>query len=447
MSKRPASRSPSPARQKQRTEVEGASRGFLSRFNFLSASSASCGTQNDETSSSSGKVNGFSAPWAFEDDKLTSQSPEALIQSNVLALKYVNEARSTLNEVEREKAELGRMRSEKQSLAEEVERLSVKVDLLQASEKPELEALRKGMAELRGEHTRSMADLKTNVLDSFGEIQKLREEVRGANNLSTQSLGIVRLLSQELRAELRSLHSQISGSSSSTGSVFPPWSASASGENGAVGLSSRVASRNLASNKTGTGGALATLTSASKGVASKKNTDAGIGTLRPPTTHSTPNTSNVTSPPELSAALGEASISHERNTISTQRAFEDISPSQFPETLELRIVALRYLDNQRNEKQADLARLTQRIEESHAVLIGVKRDPEEQSAKLGEARPALGEAEQAKVDTSRLKVDLRHLHKEREQERSRMRADIQTFAAEVEGEQQNVRVSRSRSRG
>uniref|UniRef100_A0A0W0G744 Uncharacterized protein n=1 Tax=Moniliophthora roreri TaxID=221103 RepID=A0A0W0G744_MONRR len=134
MSKRPASRSPSPARQKQRTEVEGASRGFLSRFNFLSASSASCGTQNDETSSSSGKVNGFSAPWAFEDDKLTSQSPEALIQSNVLALKYVddqlrekaaelaritvqvNEARSTLNEVEREKAELGRMRSEKQSL-------------------------------------------------------------------------------------------------------------------------------------------------------------------------------------------------------------------------------------------------------------------------------------------------------------------------------------------
>uniref|UniRef100_A0A0W0G8V9 Uncharacterized protein n=1 Tax=Moniliophthora roreri TaxID=221103 RepID=A0A0W0G8V9_MONRR len=348
-----------------------------------------------------------------------------------------------------------------------------------------------------------MADLKTNALDSFGEIQKLREEVRGANNLSTQSLGIVRLLSQELRAELRSLHSQISGSSSSTGSVFPPWSASASGENGAVGLSSRVASRNLASNKTGTGGALATLTSASKGVASKKNTDAGIGTLRPPTTHSTPNTSNVTSPPELSAALvascpnalhrvhhlqqdnedvhklkvkdhhlhyslagasqsnpvstnpsrsspmrtGEASISHERNTISTQRAFEDISPSQFPETLELRIVALRYLDNQRNEKQADLARLTQRIEESHAVLIGVKRDPEEQSAKLGEARPALGEAEQAKVDTSRLKVDLRHLHKEREQERSRMRADIQTFAAEVEGEQQNVRVSRSRSRG
>uniref|UniRef100_A0A0W0FDQ1 Uncharacterized protein n=1 Tax=Moniliophthora roreri TaxID=221103 RepID=A0A0W0FDQ1_MONRR len=136
MSKRPASRSPSPARQKRRTEVEGASRGFLSRFNFLSASSASssCGTQSDETSSSPGKVNGFSAPWTFEDDKLTSQSPEALIQSNVLALKYVddqlrekaaelaritvqvNEARSTLNEVEREKAELGRMRSEKQSL-------------------------------------------------------------------------------------------------------------------------------------------------------------------------------------------------------------------------------------------------------------------------------------------------------------------------------------------
>uniref|UniRef100_A0A0W0G8V6 Uncharacterized protein n=1 Tax=Moniliophthora roreri TaxID=221103 RepID=A0A0W0G8V6_MONRR len=168
-----------------------------------------------------------------------------------------------------------------------------------------------------------MADLKTNALDSFGEIQKLREEVRGANNLSTQSLGIVRLLSQELRAELRSLHSQISGSSSSTGSAMATTASSVTSsvdgtrQNGThsldgrpppsepslVGLSSRVTSRNLASTKTGTGGALATLTSASKSVASKKNTNTGIRTPRPPTTHSTPSTFNVTSPPELSAAL------------------------------------------------------------------------------------------------------------------------------------------------
>ncbi|ESK82351.1 hypothetical protein Moror_2217 [Moniliophthora roreri MCA 2997] len=138
--------------------------------------------------------------------------------------------------------------------------------------------------------------------------------------------------------------------------------------------------------------------------------------------------------------IGGASTSHGSNTSSTQRAFEDISPSQSPETLKLRIVALRYLDDQRNEKQADLARLTQRIEEAHAVLIGVKRDLEEKSAELGEA-------EQARLDTNRLKVDLRHLGKEAEQERSRMRTDIQKLAAEVEGEQQNVRVSRSRSRG